>query len=55
MQELGASFVEEAIPEEYAEQAAEYREKLLEMVVELEDETLEKYFEVRGCCCCLGV
>jgi elongation factor G len=39
----GASFHEEDIPEEYREQARQYREKLVEAVSELKDELTEKY------------
>ncbi|MEW5307033.1 MAG: hypothetical protein WDW36_009453, partial [Sanguina aurantia] len=44
-EELGAKFDEVDIPEEYAEKAAEYREKLVDMVVELDDNVLSAYFE----------
>jgi elongation factor G len=42
----GATFHEEDIPEEYREQALQYREKLVESVSELDDALTEKY--VRG-------
>ncbi|MEW5310286.1 MAG: hypothetical protein WDW38_002098 [Sanguina aurantia] len=45
-EELGAKFDEVDIPEEYAEKAAEYREKLVDMVVELDDNVLSAYFEL---------
>ena len=40
---LGAEFDETDIPAEFAEQAAVYRNKLVETVVELDDEALESY------------
>ncbi len=42
---LGATFNYGPIPEVYREQAAEYRQKLIEAAVELDDEALEKFFE----------
>ena len=33
------------IPEEYKEQAEEYREKLIEAVAELDEELMKKYLE----------
>lgn len=45
-EELGAKFEEQEIPEDMKEQAAEYREKLLDMIVELDDEVLTNYFDV---------
>jgi elongation factor G len=39
----GATFHEEDIPEEYREQAQQYREKLVEAVSELDDALTEKY------------
>jgi len=42
---LGAKFNYQDIPAEYAEQAAEYRAKLVEAAVEQEDDALEKYLE----------
>ncbi len=42
---LGATFNYGPIPEAYREQAAEYRQKLIEAAVELDDEALEKFFE----------
>jgi elongation factor G len=40
---LGAEFVVEDIPADLAAQAAEYRTKLVEMAVEVDDEALEAY------------
>ncbi|MEX1300493.1 MAG: elongation factor G [Desulfotignum sp.] len=40
---LGAKYVVDAIPSEYADQALEYREKLLEAVAEQDDVIMEKY------------
>ena len=40
---LGADFETHQIPEEYLEQAAEWREKMVELVVESDDALLEKY------------
>jgi elongation factor G len=42
---LGAEFGEADIPAEYAAQAAEYREKLVEAVVEYDEPALEAYLE----------
>jgi elongation factor G len=42
---LGAEFEFVEIPAELADKAAEYREKLIEAVVELDDEVMEKFFE----------
>ncbi len=42
---LGAEFTTEKIPEEYQEQAAEYREKLLEAVAEFDDQLLENILD----------
>jgi elongation factor G len=42
---LGAEFVEEEIPADLADQAAEYREKLIETAVEQDDAALEAYLE----------
>jgi len=44
-EELGAKFEEVDIPADMAEKAAEYREKLIDMVVEQDDAVLEAYFE----------
>jgi len=41
--DLGTEITTGDIPEEYKEQAAEYREKLLEAVAELDEELMEKY------------
>jgi elongation factor G len=42
---LGAKFDEVEIPDDLKEQAKEYREKLLEAAVELDDAVMEKYLE----------
>ena len=42
---LGAKFHEEDIPADLADKAAEYREKLIETVVELDEEVMEAYLE----------
>ncbi|MCG8543664.1 MAG: elongation factor G, partial [Alphaproteobacteria bacterium] len=42
---LGAEFVEEDIPDDLADQAAEYREKLVEMAVEQDDAAMEAYLD----------
>ncbi|PZQ10182.1 MAG: elongation factor G, partial [Ancylobacter novellus] len=42
---LGASFHDEEIPAELADQAVEYRAKLVEAAVELDDAALEKFLE----------
>ncbi len=42
---LGASFDIVDIPDDLAEQAAEYREKLVELVVEQDDDAMEAYLE----------
>ncbi|MFQ5562364.1 MAG: elongation factor G [Parvularculaceae bacterium] len=42
---LGAKFHEEEIPAELADQAAEYREKLIETAVELDEVVMEAYLE----------
>ncbi len=42
---LGANFNYIDIPEDMAEKAAEYREKMIEMVVENDDEVMEAYLE----------
>lgn len=42
---LGATFHEEEIPADLADKAAEYREKLIEMVVEQDDAAMESYLE----------
>ncbi len=41
----GANFTEEDIPEDYLEQAKEYRETLLEDIAAFDDELAEKYLE----------
>ena len=40
---LGAEFEYTEIPEEYKKQAAEYREKMIEAAVEMDDAVMEKY------------
>ena len=42
---MGEDYEVEEIPAELAEQAAEYREKLLETLAEADDEIMEKYLE----------
>ncbi len=42
---LGAKFHEEDIPADLVDKAAEYREKMIEAVVELDEEVLEAYLE----------
>jgi elongation factor G len=42
---IGEDFEVEEIPAEMAEQAAEYREKLLETLAEADDEVMERYLE----------
>eukprot|EP00879_Flechtneria_rotunda_P006519 GHRR01006851.1.p1 GENE.GHRR01006851.1~~GHRR01006851.1.p1 ORF type:complete len:561 (+),score=216.12 GHRR01006851.1:1417-3099(+) len=44
-EELGAKFEEQDIPADLQETANEYREKLIDSVVELDDAVLEAYFE----------
>ncbi len=46
MQELGAKFDILDIPADMAEEAAEWREKLIEAVVEVDDAALEAYMDV---------
>jgi elongation factor G len=41
--DLGTDIEDREIPEEYMEQAEEYREKLIEAVAELDEELMEKY------------
>ncbi|UQX53367.1 elongation factor G [Cytobacillus pseudoceanisediminis] len=41
--DLGTDIEERDIPEEYMDQAEEYREKLIEAVAELDEELMEKY------------
>ncbi len=43
--DLGKDVRVEEIPEEMTELAAEYRQKLIDSVVEMDDELMEKYFE----------
>ena len=42
---LGAKFTHEEIPEDLKEKSDKYREKLIESVVELDDEIMEKYLD----------
>ncbi len=42
---LGAKFADEEIPNDMIDEANKYREKLVETVVELEDEIMEKYLD----------
>jgi elongation factor G len=42
---LGASFHEEEIPAELADKAAEYREQLIEIAIEADDDVMEAYLE----------
>ncbi len=42
---LGAKFHEEDIPADLADKAAEYRDKLIETVVEMDDDVMEAYLE----------
>ena len=42
---LGAKFSDEEIPADMLEEANKYREKLIEMVVELDDSIMEKYLD----------
>ena len=42
---LGAKFTDEDIPSHMVEEANKYREKLIETVVELDDEIMEKYLD----------
>ncbi|MEM6811611.1 MAG: elongation factor G [Pseudomonadota bacterium] len=44
-EQLGASFSEQDIPADLADQAAEYREKLVELAVEQDDAAMEAYLE----------
>jgi len=42
---LGAKFTHQDIPDEYKEKSESYREKLIESVVELDDEIMENYLD----------
>ena len=42
---LGAEFTHEAIPADLVDKAAEYRQKLIELAVEQDDEVMEAYLE----------
>ena len=42
---LGAKFTHEDIPEDYREKTESYREKLIETVVEMDDDIMESYLE----------
>ncbi|VFQ70760.1 unnamed protein product [Cuscuta campestris] len=44
-EELGAKFVYEEIPSELQERAEEYRAEIIDTIVELDDEVMEKYLE----------
>ncbi|MGH1398706.1 MAG: elongation factor G [Alphaproteobacteria bacterium] len=44
-EQLGATYTETDIPADLADQAAEYREKLIEMAVEQDDDAMEAYLE----------
>lgn len=46
MQELGATFRVGDIPADLMDEAQEWREKLLEQVVEMDDDAMEKYLDV---------
>ena len=46
-EELGATFQTGPIPDDLKEQAAEYREKLIETAVELDDDAMMAYLEAR--------
>lgn len=46
MQELGASFKVGEIPADLMEEAQEWREKLMEQVVEMDDDAMELYLDV---------
>ena len=43
--DLGATVIEKEIPEAYAEKAAEWRHRLIESAVELDDALMERYLE----------
>ena len=49
---MGATFQVGEIPEDLKELAEEWREKLLEQVVELDDDVMEKYLDVSLVCNC---
>ena len=44
-EDLGAEYTYGEIPEDMADKAAEYREKLIELVIEQDDDAMEQYFE----------
>lgn len=46
-QNLGVKFQTTEVPEEYKEEAYEYREKLIESVIEGDDEMLQRFFDDR--------
>lgn len=46
VQELGASFKVGDIPADLVDEAQEWHEKLLEQVVEMDDDAMEKYLDV---------
>ena len=43
--DLGTDIEVSEIPEEYQEQAEEYREKLIEAVAEVDEDLMEKYLD----------
>jgi len=43
METLGAEYTEQEIPDEYVKEAEEWREKMVEVVAETDDELLEQY------------
>jgi len=44
---LGTSFEERPIPSDMLDLVEEYREKLVEAAVEMDDEVMEKYLEAK--------
>ena len=44
-EDLGAEYTYGEIPEDMVEEAAEYREKLIELAIEQDDDAMEAYFE----------
>jgi len=44
-EQLGATYAEEEIPADLADQAAEYREKMIETAVEMDDAAMEAYLD----------
>ncbi len=49
-EELGAKFEEVEIPEDMKEKAQEWHQKMIDTIVEQDDDVLAAYFEVRGVC-----